>query len=105
MPRSGCWLRPAPHTRPIWPPGHLNADCSSDSFKRLLIGEDSKVLGTTLTPDYAALSDWEPKLGQSRHKKSTKARGAETKNPAPPSLGRGSYVEPQWRRWESNPRP
>jgi hypothetical protein len=52
------------------------------SFKRLLIGEDSEVLGTTLTPVYAALSDWEPKLGQPRPKKSTKARGAETKTPA-----------------------
>jgi site-specific DNA recombinase len=33
-------------------------------FKRLLIGEDSQVLGATLTPVYAALSGWKPGLGR-----------------------------------------
>lgn len=50
--------------------------------------------GTTLTPVYAALSGWEPNLGQPQPKKPTKARGAETKNPGPSSLGRGLLVEP-----------
>ena len=33
-------------------------------FKRILIGEDSEVLGTTLTPTYAAVAAWHPGLGQ-----------------------------------------
>ena len=34
-------------------------------FKRILVGEDNDVLGTTLTPAYAAVaSGWVPALGQ-----------------------------------------
>jgi hypothetical protein len=33
-------------------------------FKRLLIGEESEVLGATLTPVYAAVAEWNPDLGQ-----------------------------------------
>ena len=33
-------------------------------FTRILIGEDNQVLGTTLTPTYAAVAAWHPELGQ-----------------------------------------
>jgi site-specific DNA recombinase len=57
-------------------------------FKRILIGEDTEVLGTTLTPVYAALAAWEEDLGQPRARKSRNA------NPDPDFRGQGLHVEP-----------
>jgi len=44
-------------------------------FERIEIGEDAKITGTTLTPIYAALSAWQPSLGQSAaHQPETQKR-------------------------------
>ena len=51
-------------------------------FKRILVGEQGQILGTSLTPVYAALAAWQPDLGLQR------------KNPDPDFRGQGSYVEP-----------
>jgi hypothetical protein len=68
-------------------------------FTRILVGEDSEVLGTSLTPVYAALATWEPTLGTPAPQKARKApkaasREAESVNPSPVSRGRGSHVKP-----------
>jgi hypothetical protein len=33
-------------------------------FKRILIGEESEILGVTLTPAYAAVAEWHEPFGQ-----------------------------------------
>ncbi len=60
-------------------------------FKRLLVGEDSEVVGSTLTPVYAALSAWEPGFGQPTE---AALPEAETRNPEAVSRRRGLHVEP-----------
>ena len=61
------------------------------------VGEDGEVVGTTLTPVYAALAAWEPLLGQPR-RPATQAvaspKEAQRANPDPISRGRGLHVEP-----------
>ncbi len=68
-------------------------------FKRILVGEDSQVLGTTLTPVYAALSAWEDGLGQPKGQNGPRAArqaalGPERENPGRLLRGQGSHVEP-----------
>jgi site-specific DNA recombinase len=59
-------------------------------FTRLLVGEDSEVVGSTLTPIYAALSAWEPGFGQPTE---PTAAEPETRNPEAVSRRRGLHVE------------
>jgi hypothetical protein len=69
-------------------------------FTRILIGEDSEVLGASLTPVYAALATWwEPTLGTPAPQKARKAptaasEEAESANPDPVFRGQGSHVKP-----------
>jgi site-specific DNA recombinase len=58
-------------------------------FKRILVGEQGQVLGTSLTPVYAALSGWEPRLGAPEAAKVRK-----NANPGPISSDQGLNVEP-----------
>ncbi len=64
-------------------------------FKRILIGEDSEVLGTSLTPVYAALAAWHEPLGKPSHggKSSGQAsKEAGSTNPDPCFGGRGLHL-------------
>jgi site-specific DNA recombinase len=64
-------------------------------FRRILIGEDSEVLGTTLTPVYAALGAWHHPLGQIPSKNAAPdAKGRQAANPGPPSGGNGLPLTP-----------
>jgi hypothetical protein len=64
-------------------------------FKRILIGEDSQVIGTTLTPVYAALGAWHEPLGQIRPKKAVPdAQGRKAANPDRLSGGQGLPLMP-----------
>ena len=67
-------------------------------FKQIFVGEDGEVLGTALTPAYAAVAAWEPKLGQpasgpaERPTRGEDALGdqeAGSTNPGPLSRGQG----------------
>jgi site-specific DNA recombinase len=72
-------------------------------FKRILIGEDNEILGTTLTPAYAAVAaGWEPAFGQPRRTSAQRAQErprqaigavldseASRENPDPSSWGQG----------------
>jgi len=60
-------------------------------FERILVGEDSEVLGTTLTPVYAALGAWKEDLGQPAPQKARRSKSA---NPDPVLRGQGLHVEP-----------
>jgi site-specific DNA recombinase len=65
-------------------------------FKRILIGEDSEVLGTSLTPVYAALAAWHEPFGQPRGaRKPCKSTvpGAESTSPDPFSRGQGLHFD------------
>ncbi|HUA74579.1 MAG TPA: hypothetical protein VL988_07460 [Solirubrobacteraceae bacterium] len=64
-------------------------------FKRILVGEEGQVLGTSLTPVYAALSSWEPQLGLPSGKASWGRRSA---NPGPAASGQGLHVLPMVER-------
>jgi hypothetical protein len=67
-------------------------------FKRILIGEDSEILGTTLTPIYAVLASWEPDLGQPQARKTAQPApanlGVQSANPDPCFGGRGLHIRP-----------
>ncbi|MGH2904128.1 MAG: recombinase zinc beta ribbon domain-containing protein [Solirubrobacteraceae bacterium] len=72
-------------------------------FKRILIGEDHQVAGTTLTPVYAALASWHEPLGQPRPESTLaprngdtapKNQGHETANPGPLLRGQGLHMMP-----------
>ena len=56
-------------------------------FTQILVDDDSTITGTQLTPVYAALTPWEPRLGQP-------ARRPESTNPGHIPSGRGSNYEP-----------
>jgi site-specific DNA recombinase len=60
-------------------------------FERILIGEDSEVLGTTLTPVCAALAAWKEDLGQPAPQNTWRSRSA---NPDPDFRGQGLHVKP-----------
>lgn len=76
-------------------------------FKRILVGEDSEVLGATLTPAYAAVAaGWQPTFGQPARKSGQRAgRGPEepnragsdrevsSENPDPSSWGQGLHLD------------
>lgn len=67
-------------------------------FKRILVGDDGTIESAELTPIYAALSTWEPKLGQIQARKlahpATKARKrSRSASPDPGSRGQGSHNE------------
>jgi site-specific DNA recombinase len=68
-------------------------------FKRILVGEESEIVGATLTPVYAALAAWEENLGQPAATNGSEtaqraAQGLERANPGSVLQGRGSHVEP-----------
>lgn len=69
-------------------------------FKCLLIGDENSVVSAELTPVYAALSAWEPRLGKPRHLQAVPppAKGSKKANPDPVSRGQGLHngrmVEP-----------
>jgi hypothetical protein len=72
-------------------------------FKRILVGDDGEIHSAELTPIYAALTTWEPALGQIHARKTahpaTKGRrGTRNANPDPDFRGQGSHnailVEP-----------
>jgi hypothetical protein len=64
-------------------------------FTRIMVGEEGKIDSTELTPVYAALSAWEPRLGRPRrrHLKAvpSPAKGPGSANPDPVSRGQGSH--------------
>jgi site-specific DNA recombinase len=63
-------------------------------FTRILVGEEGTIDSTELTPVYAALSAWEPRLGKPRrHLKAvpSPAKGPRSANPDPVSRGQGSH--------------
>jgi site-specific DNA recombinase len=65
-------------------------------FKRILIGDDGEIQSTELTPIYAALTTWEPALGQIQARKVAQPaakgrRGARNANPDPDFRGQGSH--------------
>jgi site-specific DNA recombinase len=68
-------------------------------FKRILIGEDSEVLGASLTPVYAALAAWHAPLGQPTGQEkpwkcpTPATQEAESTNPDPISRGRGLHFD------------
>ncbi len=77
-------------------------------FKRILVGEDSQILGTTLTPVYAALSAWDDGLGQPKGQNGGQtapqaAPGPERENPGRLLRGQGSHVEPMVDALEQRP--
>jgi site-specific DNA recombinase len=69
-------------------------------FKRILVGEDSQITGTTLTPVYEALSAWHEPLGQPRPRrcpsgaKGRQRRGRQAANPSRLSDGQGLPLNP-----------
>jgi site-specific DNA recombinase len=72
-------------------------------FTRILVGEEGTIQGSELTPVYAALSAWEPRLGTPRLRTAPArpargGRAARSANPDPVSRGQGSHndslVEP-----------
>ncbi len=70
-------------------------------FKRILVGDEGTIESAELTPVYAALSTWEPRLGKKqRHLKAVPqpAKGGQKANPDPISRGQGLHnvqmVEP-----------
>ena len=73
-------------------------------FKRILIGEDSEVLGTSLTPVYDALAAWHDPLGQPRPLEAApkpvpgaaapESQGHEGANPDPLPRGQGLLLKP-----------
>jgi site-specific DNA recombinase len=66
-------------------------------FKRILIGEDNEVIGTSLTPVYAALAAWHEPLGQPRsHKKPRKSAPEAQRTNPDPVLGAGVCTSIQW---------
>ena len=63
-------------------------------FTRIMVGEEGKIDSAQLTPVYAALSAWEPRLGKpGRHLKAvpSPAKGPKSANPDPVSRGQGSH--------------
>lgn len=63
-------------------------------FTRIMVGEEGTIDSTELTPVYAALSAWEPRLGKPRrHLKAvpSPAKGPRSANPDPVSRGQGSH--------------
>jgi site-specific DNA recombinase len=72
-------------------------------FTRILVGEDSEITGTTLTPVYTALAIWEPQLGKPKaleaHYAPVPASQEDQRtNPDPVFRGQSSYVEPMVER-------
>ena len=70
-------------------------------FKRILVGDEGTIESAELTPVYAALSTWEPRLGKNqRHLKAVPrpTEGGQKANPDPVSRGQGLHngqmVEP-----------
>ena len=66
-------------------------------FKRILVGDEGTIEGAELTPVYAALATWEPRLGaKPRHLKAVPppAKGGHNVNPDPVSRGQGLHNEP-----------
>ena len=69
-------------------------------FTRILIGDDNTVESAEMTPVYAALSAWEPRLGKPRHLQAVPPpdKGSRRANPDPVSRGQGLHndrmVEP-----------
>jgi site-specific DNA recombinase len=65
-------------------------------FKRILVGDDGEIQSAELTPIYAALTTWEPALGQIQARKTAHPaakgrRGARNANPDPDFRGQGSH--------------
>ncbi len=63
-------------------------------FKRILVSQEGQVVGTTLTPVYAALAAWNGTLGQPQapiaaHRRAPKTPVRTKANPDPSSSGRG----------------
>jgi hypothetical protein len=60
--------------------------------KRVLVGDDGAIQSAELTPIYAALTTWEPALGQIQARKVAKGRrGTRKANPDPDFQGQGSH--------------
>ena len=67
-------------------------------FKRILVGDDGTIESAELTPIYAALTTWEPALGQIKAREVAQPaakgrRGARNANPDPVFQGQGSHNE------------
>jgi hypothetical protein len=61
-------------------------------FKRILVGEGGEIQSAELRPIYAALTTWEPALGQIQARPATKgAEGSRNANPDPDFQGQGSH--------------
>jgi site-specific DNA recombinase len=67
-------------------------------FKRILIGDEGVIEDAELTPVYAALTRWEPSLGEIRARRAARPakndRGSNNENPDPVSRGQGSHNKP-----------
>jgi site-specific DNA recombinase len=67
-------------------------------FKRILVADDGEIQSAELTPIYAALTTWEPALGQIQARKIAQPapedhRGPRNANPDPDFQGQGSHNE------------
>ncbi len=63
-------------------------------FKRILVGEDARILGVTLTPAYAAVAAWQPSFGRPRPTRPTSGEGPRAGQEAPTAVQGAESANP-----------